>query len=397
MINYQSFFEKHLNNIKINNHYREFTNISRICQNFPLGINCNNGKEVVIWCSNDYLGMGQNQDAIDKSVLATKSYGVGSGGTRNISGNHKLIVALEKNIANFHGKESALVFSSGFVANDSTIQAITKIIPDLVIFSDSKNHSSIISGISNAKTTKEIFIHNDIEDLERRLKNYNLATPKLIIAESLYSMDGDFGKVKEIINLAKLYNSLTMIDEVHAVGVYGATGAGLCQLWGIADSIDIIQGTFGKAFGVVGGYIAGNKDVIDSIRMQASGFIFSTSLPPAIIAATDANVSYLKNSSAEREKLATNVKKIKDQLKAINISIVSLDSHIISIKIGSAKRAKEISQQLINEFNIYIQNIGYPTVPINDARLRISASSLHSDEMICNLIEALDCVLNKTN
>ena len=382
------------NQLKEQNRYREFIDITRICNEFPFAINNKNKQKIIVWCSNDYLAMSQNRNAIDQAKLALDNYGVGSGGTRNISGNHNLITKLETEIAKLHNKESGLVFSSGYVANDATIQALAKIIPSLVIFSDQKNHASIIAGVKNSKLTKYIFQHNNLIDLENKLQQLDINIPKIIIAESVYSMDGDFGNIPAIVELAKKYQALTFIDEVHAVGLYGDNGAGLCHQWQIENEIDIIQGTFAKAFGVIGGYIAGEKAVIDAIRSFASGFIFSTSMPPSIISAIIANVDHLKNSNHERIIHQANINLLKRKLSDAQIPIVCKDSHIVSIRIGDALKAKLISQKLLNDFNLYIQHINYPTVDYGDERLRITISPLHSEEMINQLIDALKICLN---
>lgn len=389
------YFSQAILKLKQENRYRDFTNISRICGEFPYAINNSNQKKITIWCSNDYLGMGQNKQAIQKAKESLDLYGIGSGGTRNISGNSGILVDLENTVARLHNKQSSIIFVSGYVANDASIQAIAKIIPNLIIFSDQKNHASIISGIKNSRATRHIFSHNDISNLEDLLKQYSLNQPKLIIFESVYSMDGDFGKIKEIINLAKKYQALTYIDEVHAVGVYGNSGGGLSDHLNLASEIDIIQGTFAKGFGAIGGYIAGNKIIIDAIRSYASGFIFTTSLPPSILTAIKANVEYLQKNNYEREKLHQNVKKLKNKLKTSGIKIVENESHIISIKIGDAQKAKTISQKLLNDHNIYIQHINYPTVDMGDERLRITITSLHDDSMIEKLIIALLIVLKE--
>ncbi|NBV06350.1 MAG: 5-aminolevulinate synthase [Proteobacteria bacterium] len=386
MLNY---FKQAIEKLKSENRYREFLDISRLCGEFPHAINNRNGRKIVIWCSNDYLGMGQNNAAITESIKALKTYGVGAGGTRNISGTNHEVVKLEKKLAELHSKESALTFTSGYSANDATIQTLAKIIPDLVIFSDAKNHASIISGIRHSGLEKEIFRHNDMSHLEELLKKYPTNQPKIIIFESVYSMDGDFGNIAEIINLAKKYQALTFIDEVHGVGIYGKHGAGVSQELGLGDQIDIIQGTFAKAFGTIGGYITAKSEIIDAIRGLASGFIFSTAMPPVIAAATLSNISYLQNSSVEREKLHQNVSNLKNELKKIGVKIVENNSHIISIKVGDATRAKEISERLLEEFDIYIQHINYPTVAKGDERLRITATPLHNEKMIQDLVLAL--------
>lgn len=384
-----SYFKQAIANLKSENRYREFLDISRICGDFPYAVNNKNGQKVVVWCSNDYLGMGQNQDALDASIKALKSYGVGSGGTRNISGTNHEIVKLEQAVSKLHNKESALAFVSGYVANDASIQTLAKIIPNLVIFSDANNHASIITGIKNSGLKKHIFRHNDSNHLAELLEQYAADIPKVIIFESVYSMDGDFGEIAKIIDLAKKHQALTYIDEVHAVGIYGPKGAGLSEELGLSDQIDIIQGTFAKSFGTIGGYITAKSEIIDAIRSIASGFIFTTSLPPVIAAATLANVNHLSNSSFEREKMRQNVQKLKAGLIKIGADIVDNHSHIISVKIGDAKKAQEISQKLLHECDIYVQHINYPTVAKGDERLRITVTPLHTENMMNDLIAAL--------
>ncbi len=383
------YFKQTIERLQNENRYREFLDISRLKGQFPYAINNKNGHKITVWCSNDYLGMGQNEEAIDQAILALKTYGIGAGGTRNISGTNHEVVKLEKEIASLHNKESALSFTSGYCANDASIQTLAKIIPDLVIFSDAKNHASIITGIRNSGLRKEIFRHNDLDNLEKLLQKYSADQPKLIIFESVYSMDGDFGKISEICDLAKKYQALTFVDEVHGVGLYGKNGGGLSEELGLSDKIDIIQGTFAKAFGTIGGYIAAKSEIIDAIRSLASGFIFTTALPPMIAAATAANIRHLRNSHSERSIMRERVKKLKAELQKTGAIIVQNDSHIISVKIGDAAKAREISKKLLDDFNIYIQHINYPTVAKGDERLRITATPLHTDQMITDLISAL--------
>jgi len=386
---FEQYFNQALDNLRAENRFRDFTNISRICGEFPYAINNDNGKKIVIWCSNDYLGMGQNPQAISSAKNALDQYGIGAGGTRNISGNNALIENLEDLIAKHHCKEAGLVFGSGYSANDGTIQALARIIPNLTIFSDKKNHASIISGIKHSGLTKHVFAHNDLQNLTDLLQNYSLNHPKIIIFESVYSMDGDFGKIQEIVEIAKKFNALTYIDEVHAVGLYGKTGAGLSELLNLQNQIDIIQGTFAKGYGAVGGYITAKENIIKAIRSFASPFIFSTSMPPAILSAIINNVQFLQNSNVERKILFDNVAKVKNALLKNNIKIFPNDSHIISVMVGDPILAKNISQKLLNDFNIYIQHINYPTVAKGDERLRITPSALHNDQMIADLVSAL--------
>jgi 5-aminolevulinate synthase len=393
--NFEKYFIKAIEDLKSENRYREFVDIARICGEFPFAINKKNDKKIVVWCSNDYLGMGQNPQAISQAKKALEDYGIGSGGTRNISGNSSPIPDLEKTVANLHHKESGLIFSSGYVANDGAIQALVKIIPDLIIFSDAKNHASIIAGVKNSGAKKHVFRHNDLNHLEELLKNYDLSQPKLIVFESIYSMDGDFGKIVEIVAIAKKYQALTYIDEVHAVGLYGESGAGLSEELAIQNQIDIIQGTFAKGFGSVGGYITSSQIIIDAIRSYASPFIFSTSIPPSIAVASKVNVEHLAKSKIERQKIFANVAEVKKRLLENKINIFENNSHIISVRIGDAKKAKIISQKLLENFDIYVQHINYPTVAKGDERLRITPSALHNQKMIDDLIFALTQIIKE--
>jgi 5-aminolevulinate synthase len=394
-MSYQHFFQNAINQLIEQNRYREFLDISRVCGQFPLAINNKNNQQITVWCSNDYLGLGQNKEAINAAIEAAKCFGIGSGGTRNISGTSQTLIELEKEIADLHNKEAGLVFTSGYVANDATITALAKIIPDLVVFSDQKNHASIITGIKNSCLEKQIFLHNDMEDLERLLKLYPADKPKIIIFEAVYSMDGHIGKAVEICELARKYNALTFIDEVHAVGIYGKNGGGISQELNVSDKIDIIQGTFGKAFGGIGGYIAASKTIVDAVRSYGSGFIFTTSMPPMVAAAIVSNIRYLKNSDVERKIHQEKVAKLKAKLAEQNIKIIDNNSHIISIIIGDAALSKKVSQILLDEHKIYIQNINYPTVAKGEERLRIIITPLHTNKMIDDLVKSLAKVLNK--
>ncbi len=396
-MDYSKFFQSSVDKLKDQDNYREFLDISRICNKFPYAKNNKNNQEIIVWCSNDYLGLGQNEDAIKAAQKAALEFGIGSGGTRNISGTNHPLVELEEEMAKLHKKEMAIVFSSGYVANESSIKALGKIIPDLVIFSDQKNHASIIHGIKNSGLKKHIFKHNNMEDLEKLLAYYDVSQPKLIIFESVYSMDGDFGKMAEIINLAKKYNALTYVDEVHGVGLYGLDGSGISGKLDLGDKIDLIQGTFGKAYGGVGGYIAGSKLVVDAIRSYAPGFIFTTSMPPMTASAILSNVKYLTRDNSLRNQHQDRVKKLKLELEKAGIKIITNDSHIISVTIGNAALCKKVSKILLEEYNIYIQNINFPTVDIGSERLRIVPTPLHNDEMIKNLVLALKDIFKQLN
>ena len=393
---YQEFFITAIEHLTQESRYRNFVNISRLCRQFPYAINNHNQQKIIVWCSNDYLGMGQNQDSINLAKQALDQYGIGAGGTRNISGNNKPIVELEQAVADLHNKEKALVCSSGYITNDTAIQALNQIIENLIIFSDAKNHASIIAGIRNSKAKKHIFAHNNLADLEEQLKLYPKQQPKLIIFESVYSMDGDFGDIAGIVELAKKYQALTYIDEVHAVGIYGQ-GAGLSKQLNLHQEIDFIQGTFGKAFGVFGGYLTGNKIAIDAIRSYASGFIFSTALPPVLAVAILANISHLQQNQQERTVLFDNVNYLKQKLQQANIKNFNNQSHIVSVLIGNAYKAQQISTDLLNQHNIYVQHINYPTVAKNDERLRITATSLHTFTMIDQLVLALQQTIKKNS
>ena len=396
-MNYESFFKQSIDQLILNNNYREFLDISRICGKFPLAKNHRNNQEIVVWCSNDYLGLGQNEKAIDEVIKIIKQTGIGAGGTRNLSGNNHPIIELELEIAKLHNKESGLVFTSGYVANDATIAALAKIIPNLVIFSDEKNHASIIHGIKNSRLEKQIFRHNDMAHLEELLGQYEINHPKIIIFESVYSMHGDFSHMAKIIALAKKYNALTYIDEVHSVGLYGKNGAGLADEFGLADKIDIIQGTFGKAFGGIGGYITSTKLIIDSVRSYAPGFIFTTAIPPMAAAGIIANIRHLKSSDKENKDHKEKVAKLKNALQKNSIKIIPNNSHIVAVPIGEALLVKKISKILLEDYNIYIQHINFPTVPKGDEMLRIITTPLQTDQMINDLVEAMTAIFKKFN
>lgn len=394
-MNYESFFKQSIDHLILNGNYREFLDISRICGKFPLAKNNKNNKEIVVWCSNDYLGLGQNENAIDEVVETIKQSGIGAGGTRNLSGNNHKVIELELEIANLHNKEAGLVFTSGYVANDGTIAALAKVIPNLVIFSDQKNHASIINGIKNSRLEKQIFRHNDVDHLEELLKQYEINHPKIIIFESVYSMHGDFSPMAEIIDLAKRYNALTYIDEVHSVGLYGENGAGLAQEFNLADKIDIIQGTFGKAFGGIGGYITSTKLIVDAVRSYAPGFIFTTAIPPMVAAGILANIRYLKISDKENKEHKEKVAKLKNALQKNSIKIIPNSSHIVAVPVGDPILVRTISKMLLDDYNIYVQHINFPTVPKGEEMLRIIPTPLHSDQMIEDLADAITAIFQK--
>ncbi len=396
---YYNFFHEQLKKIKSENRYRVFNQLEKYHTSYPFAnwVNDENKKKIIIWCSNDYLGMSQKKIIIDAAKKSLSEYGTGSGGTRNISGNHMPIVELEKEIASLHKKDAALVFTSGYVANESTINSLIKLFPDCIVFSDQQNHASIISGINKSSSKKIIFLHNDMNDLENKLKSVEYQLPKIIIFESVYSMDGSIGKIKEIINLAKKYNCLTYIDEVHAVGMYGKTGGGISEQTGVQNDIDILQGTLAKAYGNIGGYIASNNFICDYIRSTASGFIFTTAIPPSVAEASIKSIQYLKINNDERKIQKENVSFLKKKLLLQKIDFIQNKSHIIPVMINDARKCSEISELLLKKYGHYIQPINYPTVPKGRERLRITPGPLHTLEMINDLVICLKDTIKLVN
>ena len=391
MIDYLEIFQKSLDKLKYEGNYRVFADLEKLAGNFPQALNYkdNSVSEVTVWCSNDYLGMSQNQDVLESMTDALKKVGAGSGGTRNISGTNHYHVLLERELCYLHQKEAALLFNSGYLANQATLSTLGKKIPNCIFFSDEKNHASMIQGIKNSGAKKVIFKHNNLDDLEKNLIKFSKSQPKIIAFESVYSMDGDFAPIKSICNLAQKYNALTFLDEVHAVGIYGERGAGVSERDKVMDQVDIIQGTLAKAFGVIGGYITAKKETIDFVRSFSSGFIFTTSLPPCIAAGAYASIRHLKFSSSEREKLFKVVSDLKNALKKNNIPFIDNKSHIIPVIIGDPMLCKKASQMLLDDFQVYVQPINYPTVPKGEERLRITASPQHTSKMIKKLVTAL--------
>ena len=389
-------FTQTIENLKASGKYRVFNDIVRERGDFPEAIwyGPYNIKNIVNWCSNDYLGMGQHKVVIDAMHTALDQTGSGSGGTRNIGGTSHYHVALEGELARLHNKPSALLFTSAYVANEWTLISLSNIIPDLCFLSDSKNHASLIQGILHSKAEKKIWTHNDMADLESKLKECvkQKLTP-CIVFESVYSMDGDVSPITSVCDLAEQYGAMTYIDEVHAVGLYGDTGAGYCEKIG-EDRVDIINGTLGKAFGCQGGYIAGNGTVIDAIRSVASGFIFTTSMSPVLCAGALASIKYLKDHNELREAHQTAVRKLKKKLEREGIEIhPDACTHIIPVMIRDAVKCKQLSDELLNEYGIYIQSINYPTVAVGTERLRIAPTPLHSDAMMSDLAVTLRKVI----
>jgi 5-aminolevulinate synthase len=383
-------FQKTIDTLKSDGRYRVFNDIVRERGEFPEAIwyGPYNIKNIVNWCSNDYLGMGQHKVVIDAMHTALDQTGSGSGGTRNIGGTSHYHVALEHELAQLHNKQSSLLFTSAYVANEWTLVALANIIPDIVYLSDSNNHASIIQGIRHSGADKIIWKHNDLDDLESKLKETKTGIP-CIVFESVYSMDGDVGPIKEVCDLAEKYGAMTYIDEVHAVGLYGQTGAGYCEHIG-EDRVDIINGTLGKAFGVQGGYIAGDGIVIDAIRSVASGFIFTTSTSPVICSGALASIKYLKDHNDLRVRHQERATTLKRMLAEHNIEVhAGACTHIVPVMVRDAKLCKRMSDILLEDYNIYIQPINYPTVAVGEERLRIAPTPLHTDAMMHNLVEAL--------
>ena len=391
-------FQKLIDELKANGKYRVFNDIVRENGKFPNAIwyGPYNIKNIVNWCSNDYLGMGQHKVVLDAMHTALDHTGSGSGGTRNIGGTSHYHVALEHELATLHKKEKAVLFSSAYVANEWTLIALAKIIPNIEFISDENNHNSIIVGIQHSRAKKVIFKHNDLEDLDQKLKiSFAQGNVPCVVFESVYSMDGDCGHIKEICKLAEKYKAITYIDEVHAVGLYGTTGAGKVEELGLENKIDIINGTLGKAYGVQGGYIACDKIVADAIRSVAAGFIFTTSMSPVTCAGALAAIKYLKAHPEIREKHQERARKLKDRLTAAGIPVMDCATeHIVPVLVGDAKRAKTMSDTLLNDHNIYVQAINYPTVDVGTERLRFAPTPFHDDGMIEDLVEALIKVFN---
>ena len=395
-MNYNKYFKNIIEGIRKEGRYRVFIDILRNVQNFPKATRYQNNEivsnDVTVWCSNDYLGMGQNKKVIKEMKRALDTCGAGSGGTRNISGTTHYHVILEQELAELHNKESALLFTSGYISNEASLSTLASTLKGCVVFSDELNHSSMIQGIRSSGATKIIFKHNDVYDLIEKISKFDKDTPKIIAFESIYSMDGDIAPVEAICNIAKEYNALTYLDEVHAVGMYGNKGGGISEELGISNEIDIIEGTLAKAYGVMGGYITGNKYLVDTIRSFASGFIFTTSIPPAVAAGASVAVNHLKHSERERIRQKQAVSYLKQRLRKAKIDFIENKSHIVPIKIGNPDLCKRASDLLLKEYKIYVQPINYPTVPRGTERLRVTPSPMHTNEMINHLVDSIERV-----
>lgn len=409
---YESFYQSELDKKHKDKSYRYFNNINRMAAKFPVAHTAKTTDEVDVWCSNDYLGMSKNPVVLDTMRRTLNRYGAGAGGTRNIAGNGALHLSLEDELSSLHRKESALVFSSCYVANDACLSTLGSKLPGCVIFSDSLNHASMIQGVRHSGAKKVIWQHNDMADLEAKLKAVPKETPKIIAFESVYSMCGSVAPIEAICDLAEKYGAITFLDEVHAVGMYGPSGAGVAEHLDFAahygtrdsaepvrrsvqDRIDIITGTLGKAYGVVGGYIAGSSDLVDVVRSYAPGFIFTTSLPPAVVAGAQASIAYQRECLSDRRLQQLNTRKVKGQFKDIGIPVVPNPSHIIPVLVGDAALAKEASDMLLSKHKIYVQSINYPTVPVGEERLRITPTPGHTAEQVEHLIQSVDSLFNE--
>jgi 5-aminolevulinate synthase len=390
--NYDRILAQGIDRLKAEGRYREFADICRVRGRFPRALYRGQGavREVTVWCSNDYLGMGQHPDVLAAMHAAVDDVGAGSGGTRNISGTTHYHVELEQELAGLHGKDAALLFNSGYMANEATLSSLVRALPNCIVLSDELNHASMIEGIRHGRGEKLIWRHNDLADLEAKLKTLAVDRPKLVAFESVYSMDGDIAPLAEICALARRYGALTYLDEVHAVGMYGPRGGGIAERDGLLAEIDIIEGTLAKAFGLMGGYIAANATIIDAVRSFAPGFIFTTSIAPAIAAGATAAIRHLKASSLERQLQSRHAKLLTASLKARGLPVTETETHIVPLIVGDPVKCKALTDRLLSDFSIYVQPINYPTVPKGTERLRLTPGPLHGELEISRLVAALD-------
>jgi 5-aminolevulinate synthase len=388
-IDYQAFFAERLRALKDEGRYRVFADLERMAGAFPRAFNHDMGAEVTVWCSNDYLGMGQNPRVLAAMHEAIERSGAGAGGTRNISGTTHYHLLLERELADLHGKEAALVFTSGYVANETALATLGAQMPGCIMYSDALNHASMIQGVKHSGAEKQIFSHNDPRDLERRLAAADPRRPKLVCFESVYSMDGDIAPIAALCDVAERHGAITYLDEVHAVGLYGPRGGGVAERDGVMDRVAVIQGTLAKAIGLIGGYVAGSVELIDFLRSFAPGFIFTSSLPPAIAAGAIASIRYLKETPAVRARHQERAALLKRRLAEAGLPLMPSPSHIVPVLVGDASLCKEVTDALLERHRIYVQPINYPTVPRGTERLRLTPTPLHTDDDIDCLIEAL--------